>query len=148
MDDASNFGSIALLVSKDRAYSEWQKIEASWTLKLGIPVCAVHLDGAKEFTQGLMAKHMASKGIDVQITAPYAHSQNGKIECYIQTIEDGIQTLIADSKLPLSFWGNAALTVVYLHNRLITSTLPDDQTPYEAMNHSKPDLPHLRIWGC
>ena len=92
---------------------------------------------------------MVFKGIDVQITAPYAHSQNGKIERYIQTIEDGIQTLIADSKLPLSFWGDAAHTFVYLHNRLPMPTLPDeDITLYEVMNHSKPDISHLQVWRC
>ena len=91
---------------------------------------------------------MVSKGIDVQITAPYAHAQNGKIERYICTIEDGIQTLLADSKLLPSFWGDPALTFVYLRNRLPTSTLPDDITPYKVMNKSKPDLSHLRVWGC
>jgi hypothetical protein len=148
LDDASNFGSIALLTSKDGAYPAWRKVEASWTLKSGNPVRTARLDGAKEFTQGQMAEHMVSKGIDVQITAPYAHAQNGKIERYIRTIEDGIQTLLADSKLPLSFWGDAALTFVYLRNRLPTSTLPNDTTPYEVMNQSKPDLSHLRVWGC
>jgi hypothetical protein len=117
-------------------------------LKSGNPVWIVRLDGAKEFTQGSMLKHMVSKGIDVQITAPYAHSQNRKIKQYIRTIEDGIQTLLANSKLPLSFWGDAALTFVYLHNRLATSTLPDDTTPHEIMNKTKPDLSHLLVWGC
>jgi hypothetical protein len=134
LDDVSNFGSIVLLVTKDKAYQAWKKTEASWTLKLGNPVRIVRLNGAKEFTQGPMSKHMVSKGIDVQITAPYAHSQNRKIEQYIRTIEDGIQTLLADSKLPLSFWGDAALTFIYLYNRLATSTLPDDTTPHEIMN--------------
>lgn len=80
LDDASNFGSIALLISKNEAYPAWQKIEASWTLKSGNSVQSARLDGAKEFTQGSMSKHMASKGIKVQITAPYAHAQNRKIE--------------------------------------------------------------------
>jgi hypothetical protein len=145
LDDASNFSSI---VTKDEAYQAWRKTEASWTLKSGNPIRIVHLDGAKEFTQGFMLKHMASKGIDVQITAPYAHSQNGKIEQYIRTIEDGIQMLLADSKLPLSFWGDTALTFVYLRNRLATSTLPDDTTPHEIMNKTKPDFSHLQVWGC
>jgi hypothetical protein len=91
---------------------------------------------------------MVSKEIDIQITAPYAHSQNGKIKRYIRIIEDGMQTLLTDSKLPLSFWGDAALTFVYLHNRLPTSTLPDEHTPHEIMNNAKPDLSHLQVWGC
>jgi hypothetical protein len=56
--------------------------------------------------------------------------------------------LLADSKLPLSFWGNAAPTFVYLCNRVTMSTLPEDKTPYKEMNYSKPDLSHLHVWGC
>ena len=55
LDDASNFGSIALLTTKDGAYPTWRKVEASWTLKSGNPVCTARLDGAKEFTQGPMS---------------------------------------------------------------------------------------------
>ena len=151
LDDASNFGSIALaalLTSKDGAYPAWCKVEASWTLKSGNVVQAVRHDGAKKFTQGMMLKHMVSKGIAIQVTASYAHAQNGKIEQYIHTIEDGIQTLLTDSKLPLSFWSDAALAFVYLCNRLPTTMLPDEKTPHEMMNHCKPDLSHLCIWGC
>ena len=84
----------------------------------------------------------------MQVTALYAHAQAGKAKRYVCTIEDDIQTLLADAKLPLSFWGDAALTTQYLCNRLPTSTLPIDITPYEAMHGTKPDLSHLRIWGC
>ena len=108
----------------------------------------VRFDGAKEFTQGPFSKHLATCGITVQVTAPYAHSQAGKAERYIRTIEDDIQTLIADAKLPPSFWGDAALTSQYLRNRVPTSTLPYGKTPHEVMNHVKPDLSHLRVWGC
>jgi GAG-pre-integrase domain len=147
LDDALNFGSIALLISKDGAYTAWQKIEASWTLESGNPICSAHLDRAKKFTQGAMSRHMISKCINVQITAPYTHQQNRKIKRYIRTIKDGIQTLIADSKLFLSFWEDAALTYVYFCNRLPTSTLEKEVTPYKSMNHSKPNLSHLQVMG-
>ena len=56
----------------------------------------------------------------MQVTAPYAHAQAGKAERYVCTIEDGVQTLLADAILPPSFWGDAALTIQYLRNRLPT----------------------------
>lgn len=106
------------------------------------------MDGAKEFCQGKLEEHFISCGIAMQITAPYAHLQNGKIERYIHTLEDGFHTLLADSGLSLSFWGDAILTVNYIRNRVPTSTLPVNVTPYEEMEHSKPDLSNLRVWGC
>jgi hypothetical protein len=79
---------------------------------------------------------------------PYAHLQNGKIERYIHTLEDTAQALLADAGLPMSFWGDAVLTVQYLRNRLPTSTLPANITPFECMELIKPDLSHLCVWGC
>jgi hypothetical protein len=106
------------------------------------------MDGAKEFGLGKLGEHFNSCGIVMQVTAPYAHSQNGKIEHFVHTLEDGFQMLLADSGLSMSFWGDAALTTNYLRNRVPTSVLPANTTPYEVMNKSKPDLSHLRVWGC
>ena len=96
-----------------------------------------------------MGNHFTSKGIVVQRTVPYAHQQNGKSERYIRTIEEGGQALLADAGLPMSFWLDAVLTRQYLVNRLPTSTLPTNLTPFELItNGRKPDLSHLRVWGC
>ncbi len=64
-------------------------------------------DGAKEFTLGELRQHFKDLEIKVQTTTPYTHQQNGKAEWFIQTLEDDAQTLIADSSLPMSFWGDA-----------------------------------------
>ena len=106
------------------------------------------MDGAKEFSLGNMGAYLKSRGITMQITAPYAHSQNGKAERFIRTIEDGAQTLLADAKLTMSFWGDAALTMNYLRNRVPTVALPSGVTAYEEMNRCMPNLSHLRVWGC
>lgn len=63
-------------------------------------------------------------------------------------MEEGGQTLLADSGLPMSFWLDAVLTSQYLCNCLPTSTLPANVTPYEMFTHKKPNLSHLRVWGC
>jgi hypothetical protein len=133
---------------KNNVYDEYRKMEALWEAKSGNRVVAVRMDGAKELCLGRLEDHLTSRGIVMQVTAPYAHSQNGKIECYIRTIEDGFQTLLADSGLSMTYWGDAALTTNYIRNRVPTSTLPANVTPYEEMEHVKPNLAHLRVWGC
>ncbi|PBK59225.1 hypothetical protein ARMSODRAFT_862604, partial [Armillaria solidipes] len=55
---------------------------------------------------------------------------------------------LADSGLPMSFWGNALLTASYTWKRILTSTLPNGMTPYKAMHHEIPDLSNLCRWGC
>ena len=117
-------------------------------MKYHLITLRLYLDGALELTKGSLGDHFTKSGIIIQQTAPYVHQQNGKIECYVRTIEEGGQTLLADSGLPMTFWGWAVLTSQYLHNRLPTSTLPTNITPIEALSNQKPDLSHLRVWGC
>ena len=87
-------------------------------------------------------------GIEIQVIVPYAHSQNGKAEWYIHTLEDSAQMLLADASLPPEFLSDAVLTVQYLHNHSPTSTLPAPLTLYEVLKKKKPDLSHFRVWGC
>lgn len=122
---------------------------SSYPTKIPLKRLKIRCGGELELTSGDMGKHLAAKGIVVQKTVPYAHEQNGKSERYIRTMEEGGQALLADSGLPMSFWLDAVLTRQYLVNRLPTSTLPDDITPFEVFtNGRKPDLSHLRVWGC
>ena len=111
-------------------------------------IIAVQVDGALKLTKGSLDAHFVKQGIVVQRTTAYAHQQNGKIERYVHTIEEGGQTLITNSGLLMSFWGWAVLTSQYLCNRLPTSTLLANITPIEALSSKKPDSSHLQVWGC
>ena len=148
LNDKSNYGHIMLLTARNDVYDAYWKVEALWEAKLGNHVVSVCMDGAKELCLGRLEKHFTSHGIAMQVTAPYTHSQNGKIEHYICTIEDGFQTLLADSGLSMTFWGNTALTTNYLHNCVPTLTLLNNITPYKEMEHIKPNLAHATAFVC
>jgi len=148
LDGCASFGFTTLLRLCSGAFAFYTSTEAYVECTAGHPVHTVCLDGTLELIMGAMGQHFCSKGISVQTTAPYAHSQNGKAEWYVQTLEDGGQTLLVDSGLPASFWGDAVLMVQYIQNHVPTSTLPDNKTPYEVFFGKKPDLSHLCIWGC
>ena len=148
LDDCSNYGYLGLLQRKNDAFKFYMQTEASLENETKSRVATVRFDGAPELGSGDMGEHLRRRGVAVQTTAPYAHQQNGKAERYIRTLVDGMQTLLADSKLPPSFWGWAVSTIQYLRNRLPTSVLPVGVTPFEALKKRKPDLSHLRVWGC
>ena len=148
LDDCSNVGFTSLLAARLDAFPAYLEVEAHLELVSGHKVLTVRLDNAPELVAGDMGNHFKKKGIIVQAVAPYAHAQNGKAERYIRTLEDGMQTLLADSGLPATFWGDAVLTMQYLRNRLPTSTLPADMTPYKLLYGKKPNVDNLRIWGC
>jgi len=148
LDDHSNWSMTGLLSKKSQVFDHYVAIEAHLELKIGQLVCKVCCDGAREISKGHLAAHLISHGIELQVTIPYAHSQNDKVEWCIRTIEDSAQTLLADASLPPVFLSDAILTVQYLCNCFSTSTLPALLTPYEVIERKKPNLSHLRVWGC
>ena len=148
LDDYSNFGHVGLLRKRSDAFQCYTRTEARIELVSSSRILIVCMDGAPKLSEGQMGAHLCDRGITIQVTAPYAHQQNGKAERYIRTLEDDMQTLLADSSLSFLFWGWAICTAQYLRNRLPTSVLPAGLTPYERYHGRKPDLSHLRIWGC
>ncbi|PPQ83175.1 hypothetical protein CVT26_015506, partial [Gymnopilus dilepis] len=148
LDDRSNFAFTSGLKKRSDAYLHYKKTEAFLERASGNKVRALRVDGALELTKGVMGEHLKARGIAVQMTVPYAHPQNGKIKRYIRTLEDGALTLLAESGLPMSFWLDAVMSYQYVRNRLPTSTLPTNITPYEVISGRKPDVSHFRVWGC
>ncbi len=55
--------------------------------------------------------------------------------------------MILTQGLELEFWGEAMNTEVYIKNRCPTKAL-DSKTPQEAWSGRKPDVSHLRVFGC
>ncbi|GBL76862.1 Retrovirus-related Pol polyprotein from transposon TNT 1-94 [Araneus ventricosus] len=54
--------------------------------------------------------------------------------------------LLSEANLPQRFWAEAVMTATYLQNRLPTK--PNKTTPYELWTNRKPDLSHIRVFGC
>lgn len=48
--------------------------------------------------------------------------------------------------IPLQFWGLAVQCAAYIHNR--TTHSARSITPYEYWYKKKPDVPHLKVFGC
>jgi FtsZ-interacting cell division protein YlmF len=55
--------------------------------------------------------------------------------------------MLVESQLPKRFWAEALSTATYLRNRSPTTAL-DDVTPYEAWTGEKPNVEHLKVFGC
>ena len=55
--------------------------------------------------------------------------------------------MLNEKNMPCCFWADAVFTTVYLINRTPTTSV-HIITPEEAWSGRKPDLSHLRIFGC
>lgn len=58
-----------------------------------------------------------------------------------------VRSLLKERNLPAKLWGEAARHSVYLLNRLPTRALSGG-TSYEVWTGRKPELGHIRVFGC
>lgn len=57
------------------------------------------------------------------------------------------RSFLKEKKLSLMFWGEAVRHSIYVLNRLPTSAV-SGVTSYEAWSGSKPNIGHIRVFGC
>ena len=69
------------------------------------------------------------------------------MERVFRTLQGRMLAMLTAAQLPLTYWGEAALTAGFLFNLTTSSTLPPNVTPFEILKTTKPDVSHLRTWG-
>ena len=87
------------------------------------------------------------EGIRHEYTVPKTPEQNGVAERMNRTLVESLRSMLSDAKLPHKFWAEALATAVYLRNRSPTKPVTG-MTPFEAWTGKKPNVKHLRIFGC
>uniref|UniRef100_A0AAV1VFF0 Polyprotein n=1 Tax=Peronospora matthiolae TaxID=2874970 RepID=A0AAV1VFF0_9STRA len=107
----------------------------------------VRHDGAREFATNSLQDFYEVEGIEQQTTVPYAHQANGTAERAIRTIVTIGRSMLHHAKLDKCFWAEAAMTAVYVKNRLPSPKIPH-KTPFEIVYSSKPSVKHMRVFGC
>ncbi|GJS93172.1 putative ribonuclease H-like domain-containing protein [Tanacetum coccineum] len=77
----------------------------------------------------------------------FKSKQNGVAERRNRTLIKAARTMLADSKLPTTFWAEAVSTTCYVQNRVLV-VKPHNKTPYELFRGFKPALRFMKLFGC
>ncbi|GJX58024.1 putative ribonuclease H-like domain-containing protein [Tanacetum coccineum] len=64
-----------------------------------------------------------------------------------RTLIKAARTMLADSKLPTTFWAEAVNIACYVKNRVL-GVKPHNKTPYELFRGKMPALSFMRPFGC
>jgi hypothetical protein len=147
LDDHTNILDLQLLATKDQALDAWRLVRVRWENQSGLRVKVFRSDNGGEFLNAAFTRDLESAGIVQQLSAPYAHQQNGKAERVIRTIEGRMYAMLDHARLPRNLWGEAALCAAYLFNRTESRSLEPGKTPYEMLHGTKPNVSHLRVFG-
>ncbi|GJS04835.1 ribonuclease H-like domain-containing protein [Tanacetum coccineum] len=104
-------------------------------------------DNETEFKNRIMNKFCEMKGIRREFSVARTLQQNGVAERKNRTLIETARTMLADSKLPTTFWAEAVNTACYVQNRVLVIR-PHKKTLYELFLGRKPALSFMRPFGC
>ena len=147
LEDSANLLKVYCLACKDQAAESFQLMRANWERKTGKKILRFRIDGGGELASNEFVKVLETAGIERDVVPRYEHWKNGKMERVFRTLQGRMLAMLTAAQLPLTYWGEAALTAAFLFNLTTSSTLPHGVTPYEILKTSKPDVSHLRTWG-
>nr|GEV71333.1 retrovirus-related Pol polyprotein from transposon TNT 1-94 [Tanacetum cinerariifolium] len=100
-----------------------------------------------EFRNKEMDKFYSRKGIKREFSNARTPQQNGVAKRRNRTFIEAVRTMLADAKLPVTFWAEAVNTACYVQNRVLV-TKPHNKTPYELFNERSIAIGFLRPFGC
>ncbi|GKF39426.1 retrovirus-related pol polyprotein from transposon TNT 1-94 [Tanacetum coccineum] len=92
-------------------------------------------------------KPVREKDIKREYSVARTPQQNGVAKRRNRTLIEVARTMLADSKLPTTFWAEAVSTACYVQNRILV-VKPHNKTHYELFRGFKPTLSFMRPFGC
>ena len=104
-------------------------------------------DAGGEYKSVEFIKVLKDNGIQILQSAPHTPQQNGRAERFMRTCMDKAQAMRFQACLPQSWWEFAVLHAVHCYNRTPLARVKG-VTPYELVHKVKPDISHLRVFGC
>lgn len=108
----------------------------------------ITLDNGSEFINHLLVPYCEHASIYLQTTASHTPAENGVAERSNLTIVSKARTMMVHANLPIRFWLYTIKEAVYLSNQTVTSLLPTGMTPSDMWHKRKPDVAHIRTFGC
>ena len=147
IDDFTHYTWVYVLKKKSdvfKCFIVWKALVENCS---GKKLKILHIDSGGEYVSSEFDDYLKSEGIRHERTIPKTPEQNGISERMNRTVVEAVRSMLADAKLPYSFWAEAVSTAVYLRNRSPTKALKD-MTPFEAWTKEKPKIEHLRVFGC
>ena len=125
-------------------FMEWKAmVERSTERK----VKTLRSDNGGEYISNEFKNYLKAEGITHQNTVRKTPEQNGVAERMNRTLQEAMRSMLFESNLPKRFWAEALSTSTYLRNRSPTRAVLE-MTPYEAFTNQKPDVDHLKVFGC
>ena len=148
IDDYSRCCQVYFMRHKSEVLDKFKEFEAITTNDSGESTGSLRSDNGGEYLSNEFEAYLKSKGIHHEVTVPHSPEQNGVAERMNRTLMETARSMMAHAGLPDCYWAEAVATTVYLRNRVPTTAFNKKITPYERWYRRKPNLNHLKVFGC
>ena len=147
VDDKSRYTWVYVLKRKDQVYEKFKEFKVMIEKATGRQIKALRTDNGGEYRSSQFENFLKDNGIKHELTIPKTPEQNGCAERMNRTLVEMVRSMLSDSNLPHRFWAEALSTAVYIRNRCPTNVL-QGTTPVEELTDKKPNVKHLKVFGC
>ncbi|GKC02529.1 putative ribonuclease H-like domain-containing protein [Tanacetum coccineum] len=146
-DDYSRFSWIFFLATKDETNEIAKTFITGIENLIDLKVKVIRCDNGTEFKNKVMNQFCEMKGIKREFSVARTPQQNILEKRKNRTLIEAARTMLADSKVPTTFWAEAVNTACYVQNRVLVIK-PHNKTSYELFLGRKPTLSFMRPFGC
>ncbi|GKA63457.1 putative ribonuclease H-like domain-containing protein [Tanacetum coccineum] len=146
-DDFSRFSWVFFLATKDETSGILKAFITGIENQINHRVKIIRCDNGTEFKNKEMNQFCEMKGIKREFSVARTPQQNGVAERKNRTLIEAARTMLADSKLPTTFWAKAVNTACYVQNMVLVIK-PHNKTPYELFHGRTPSLSFMRPFRC
>ena len=147
IDDHTRKVWVYFMKEKSEVFSHFLNFKAMVEKQTGFHIKCLRSDGGGEYFSNEFSDFLLKNGIRKNFTCRYTPQQNGVAERKNRHIAEVARALMAEKNMPHSFWAEAVSTAIYIMNRTSTAAI-HDVTPEERFTGKKPDLSHLKVFGC
>ncbi|GJZ48337.1 putative ribonuclease H-like domain-containing protein [Tanacetum coccineum] len=146
-DDYSRFTWVFFLTTKDETSEILKNFIKEIENLVDKKVKIIRSDNGTDFKNKVIDDFCRDKVIRREYSIAKTPQQNGMAERRNRTLIEAARTMLADSKLPTTFWAEAVSTASYVQNRVLV-VKPHNKTPYKLFRGFKPALSFMRPFGC
>lgn len=146
-DDFSRKVCVFTIKSKSECLDKFKEYKSYVENRLNTKIKTLRTDNGTEYTSKNFTDYLKLHGIKHQTSIPYTPQQNGLSERMNRTLLEKARCMLINANLQKNLWAEAVRTAAYIINRSPTRAL-NYKTPEEVWSGCKPDLSHMRIFGC
>nr|GEZ21704.1 hypothetical protein [Tanacetum cinerariifolium] len=159
-DDFSRFTWTFFLKTKDETSGILRKFITKIENVKDLKVKIIRCDNGGEFRNKEMNDFCSQKRNKREFSNARTPQQNGVVERRNRTLIEAARTMLADVKLPVTFWAEAVNTACYVQNKAeavntacyfqnrVLVNKSQNKTPYELFNGRTPAIGFLKPFGC